>query len=152
MKPGTSDDMIHEQAALIARGVRALALIGTCQAEQVTMLQTATKIGTLAHVNTVPFVLDRGDGVAEYGYATAQWVVDLLRWLLQSSPDRVPPKHRDRIVGLLCGYSAEAIRLFDERTSGRLFETPILLNESDGSSASLSPDDDHGMEGKSRPY
>ena len=124
----TSDDLIREQAALIACGVRALALIGTCPADPLTMLRTATKIETLALPNIIPFVLDRGDGIADYGYATMQWVLDLLQWLFRSSPGTIPPRQKDRILGLLCGYSAEAIHSFEERGSGRLF---TALTESD---------------------
>jgi hypothetical protein len=142
-----SDDLIHEQAILIARGVRALALIGTCEAEQVVMLRVATKIERLAYGHIIPFVLDRRDGTAEYGYAAAQWVLDLLRWLFWDSPETIPPKQKDRILGLLCGYGVEAIRSFEERGSGRLFEVLIL---SDGSASSLSLDDNCDREGKSR--
>jgi hypothetical protein len=79
MKPRVSDDLIREQADLITRDVRALALLDTCKADPITMLRIATKIEALAHSTVVPFVLDCGDSIAEYGYAATQWVLDLLR-------------------------------------------------------------------------
>jgi hypothetical protein len=116
---------LREQSLLVGRGVRLLALIGECSSDSAEMLEIATRIETLAGENVIAFVLDEGDGRAEYGYAAAEWVLDLFRWVVTESC--VSALHRNRIVGVLCGYSAEAIRLFEERQSGRLFRSPTEL-------------------------
>jgi hypothetical protein len=120
-----SDELIQEQSRLVSRGVRLLSLIGECPSDPTVMLQTATRIETLADDNVVPFVIDEGSGNAEFGYAASEWVIDLFRWVV-TAPD-ISPLQRNRIAGVLCGYSAEAIRLFEERQSGRLFRSPIVL-------------------------
>lgn len=120
---------INERAAqehgyLIARGVRALALVGHCVSDPVVMLQVSTRLETLAEPGTVPFVIERGDGQAEYGYASAKWVVDLYRWLGNADISALPDRERNLIAGLLFGYSVDAIRQFDEAASGRCFHLP----------------------------
>jgi len=113
--------LIREQSRLVARGVRLLALVGQCSADPVTMLEVATRLETITNENVVPFVLDERNGTAEYGYAATEWVLDLFRWAMTED---LPSLQRNRIVGLLCGYGAEAIRLFEERQAGRLFQSP----------------------------
>src|SRR5688500_9195549 len=61
-----SDDLIHEQATLVSRGVRPLALLGQCVAEEFTMVDVARHIASLAVAGVVPFVYDRRDGTADY--------------------------------------------------------------------------------------
>jgi hypothetical protein len=57
---------------------------------------------------------DRGDGTVEYGYAAAQWAIDLYCWVVNEKADDVVPSHqRHRIIGLLLGYSAAAISDFE---------------------------------------
>ena len=59
----------------------------------------------------IPFVLPRKDiECAMTGFAAAQWVVDLLAW----SYDQ-PIRQHHRIIGLLLGYSADAIAEHDTR-------------------------------------
>jgi hypothetical protein len=123
---GISSEVITEQSYLVSRGVRTLALVGQCKADPITMLQVATKLETAAEVNIVAFVIDRGDGNADYGFAAAKWAVDLFQWVMAEKENAVPAEQRDRILGLLLGYSAEAIRLFEERQGGRLFQPPTL--------------------------
>ena len=75
----------------------------------------ATKLTLLRHrllVHTepgaLPFAVVVGDAVLS-GYASHKWVVDLLVWAQDA-----PWVQRDRILGLLLGYSGEAIRDFEE--------------------------------------
>ena len=56
----------------------------------------------------IPFVGDLKGG-AESGYAARAWVVDLLTWAWT-----VPAVQRHRILGLLLGYSPDAIGQFEE--------------------------------------
>jgi hypothetical protein len=117
-------ELIREQAYLIANGVRPLALIGTCEAEPRTMLRVTAQLENAAGANAIPFVLDRGDGLADFGYAASAWVLDLFEWITRAD-DEIPARQKHRIRGLLLGYGVEAIRSFEERSCGRLFEQPI---------------------------
>jgi hypothetical protein len=116
-----SDDLIREHAYLVARGVRSLAIIGECSADTVTMLRTATRIETLSVPGAIPFVCDCKNGVAEYGFAAEPWTVDLFEWLMTADVNAVPAEHRHRVLGLLLGYSAPAIRDFESQAAGRRF-------------------------------
>jgi hypothetical protein len=113
------DTLIREHAALVARQVRAVALIGRCRADQLTMLRTATRIESLAESGAIPFVLPCADGYADFGYAAATWALDLYRWVITA--ETVPPEQKHRVVGLLLGYGVDAIRLFEDHGCGRLF-------------------------------
>lgn len=119
-----ADEVIREHSYLVARGVRTLALVGRCKAEPLVMLKAATRLEALGDAAVVPFVLDRQDGFADCGFAAAGWALDLYRWLVLADPASVPPEQRERVTGLLLGYSAEAIRLFEDRMPGRLFAGP----------------------------
>lgn len=116
-----SDDAMREHAYLVARGVRPLALAGHCEATPEEMLRVATRVETLGDGTSVPFVVDRGDGWADYGYAAAGWVVDLFEWVVRGG---CPPAQRHRIIGLLLGYAPAAVREHDELGGGRRFESP----------------------------
>jgi hypothetical protein len=116
-----SDDLIREHAYLVARGVRALAIVGECSTDTVTMLRTATQIETLSVPGAIPFLCDCQNGFAEYGYAAERWVVDLFEWLMTADANVVPTDHRHHVLGLLLGYSATAVRDFEAHTSGRRF-------------------------------
>ena len=119
-----SGELLREQACLIANGVRSLALVGTCEAEPVTMLAVTTQLENAAAPSAIPFMLDRGDGLADFGYAASAWALDLFQWV--SRPDSlVPARQKHRIRGLLLGYGVEAIRSFEERALGRLFQQPV---------------------------
>jgi thiamine monophosphate synthase len=115
-----SDDLLAEQAYLVARGVRTLSLVGHCDADQMTMLRVATRIEQATCQGAVPFVIDHGNEVASYGYAAAAWVVDLYEWA--NDPTQVAQEQRHRINGLLLGYSAAAVARHDEENSGRRFK------------------------------
>jgi hypothetical protein len=115
-----SDDYIAEHAYLVARGVRAMAIVGHVRADKDDMLTAASRLEIASvNVDAVPFVVVRRDGWADCGFAAAQWVVDLYEWSARS--DAVPEAHAHRIRGLLLGYSADAIRAHDERSAGRRF-------------------------------
>ena len=111
----------REQAMLVARGVRPLAELGSCLAEEVAMLRAMTALERAAAPGAIPFVVNRGDGQASYGFAAAAWVVDLYRWV--TATGAVPEAQAHRVRGLLMGYSAEAIRTFEEAREGRRFAT-----------------------------
>jgi hypothetical protein len=105
-----SDDALLDHAYLVARGVRPLALIGSCAEGRARVVRE--RLDLLAEPGSIPFqVPNRKRGWLSCGYAGAPWVVDLLRWVLS---DECPVTHQDRIMGLLCGYSTQAIQAFEE--------------------------------------
>ena len=110
---GMSDEMLTEQAYLIQRGVRPLVLLSPFPTEHFLMQKVVTRLGTVSHGLAIPFVIDRGDGTAECGFAMNRWVVETLDWVFKE----VSPPHSHRIVGLLLGYSAPAIENFEQRQS-----------------------------------
>jgi hypothetical protein len=99
-----ADDLLREQAYLVARGVRLLALVGSCEPYEASGMphQLLTHAGGEP---VIPFATPSGTA----GYASHAWVVDLIQWA-----DTAPRIHRDRILGLLLGYSPDAIRQFEE--------------------------------------
>jgi hypothetical protein len=133
-----SDDLVKDHSYLVARGVRALALVGQCESDAWTMLQQATRLEMLAEPGAIPFVVDRGNGWADFGFAAAGWVLDLFSWVTKEPEDTMPDKQRHRILGLLLGYSTEAIRLFEEGRSGRLF-TAVSPGSEPSSQLSCNP-------------
>ncbi len=61
--------------------------------------------------SVIPFVLPRRDmDCAMVGFATAQWVIELLAWSYDHSL-----RQRHQITGLLLGYSVDAIGEHDTR-------------------------------------
>lgn len=92
-----------------------MALIGQCGTDEVEVLRVLTRLEVLSGDGVVPFVLPR-DGWADYGYAASPWVLDLYGWAVCSD---VPADQRDRILGLLLGYSVAAIERFDAAGAGR---------------------------------
>ena len=68
----SDDDLIREQAYLISRGVRPLALLGSVQLNE--MQSQFVKLNQLASGYAIPFVLPRNDmECAMVGFAAAQW-------------------------------------------------------------------------------
>ena len=114
-------DYVEEQAYLVSRGVRPLAIVGVApptqraREEAISVLYKTWPFA--ANGCPIPFVIVRPDGLADYGYAARQWVVDELEWLHHN----VPHPHLDRLLGLLLGYSADAIAAHDEWGSGHRF-------------------------------
>lgn len=109
-----SREVLDNEAYLVSRGVRPVALLGHCPAEPVIMLRVRTLIGyarLASHV--IPFIFPEGEGTesAAFGYAQHRWSVDLLEWALTAA---VPPVRKHEILGLLCGYSAAAIARHQE--------------------------------------
>ena len=81
------------------------------------MLRVATRLETIAAAeHVVPFVIDRGDGTADCGFAASRWVIETLQWA-----NGLDEPYRGRVRGLLFGYSAFAIQDFEQRQSIRSF-------------------------------
>ena len=116
-----NEPLLREYAYLVARGVRALALVGRFSAEPRRMFECVSALECASEAGVVPFVIDCGDGFAVAGYAAARWALDLYQWTFT---DGVPDEQRHRIVGLLLGYAPDAIRQFEESAAGRRFDLP----------------------------
>ena len=114
-----SDDLLAEHSYLVARGVRPLALAGHLHVEDSDLLSLATRVESVACAGTLPFVLDHGDGTASYGYAGTRWALDLYEWSVRDP--QIPEEQRDRIIGLLLGYSGPSIAHYEEEGCGRRF-------------------------------
>ena len=108
----STDDLIQEQAYLVSRGVRALALLNPVGLDAKEMEDAFIRLGQTVGGDIIPFVLPRRNAdCAMTGFAAAQWVIDLLKW----SYDQAPVRQHHRILGLLLGYSVEAIARHDAR-------------------------------------
>ena len=107
-----SSDLINEQAWLISRGVRPLALLESKSKSGTEMHNEFVRLNQMVVEPAIPFVLPRKDmDCAMVGFASNQWVIDLLEW----SYDNAPLRQRHCIIGLLLGYSASAIAEHDAR-------------------------------------
>jgi hypothetical protein len=116
-----SEDLLREQAYLVARGVRPLALLGhDGSGDSVAPLRQMTHLEQIAGTEAIPFACRAADGMVDYGFAARAWVVDLYSWLVNADENAVPTKHRHRILGLLLGYDADAIHAHEEQNCGRL--------------------------------
>jgi hypothetical protein len=122
-----SRDYLEEGAYLVARGVRALSLVGHCPTDQVTLLSAWTALSAFASDEAMPFVHDRGDGTADCGYAAAPWVIALYRWVVQQMDDPVGRQNSHRVIGLLLGYDVRAVTGFENNLAGRPF-APALTD------------------------
>jgi len=117
-----SEEVLREQAYLVSRGVRRLALAGHCHvggSDSDVLLRIATHLERHAESSAIPFVVDHGDGVGSYGYSESRWALDLYEWAVKDPS--VPQEQRHRIIGLLLGYGAPAISRYEEEGSGRRF-------------------------------
>jgi hypothetical protein len=121
-----SDDLLAEQSYLVARGVRPLALAGHVHVDDADLLRIATCVERAAAEGALAFVIEHGDGTASYGYAAERWALDLYEWTVRDP--LIPEEQRDRIIGLLLGYSGPSIARYEDEGSGRRF----LLTASGG--------------------
>ena len=119
---------MEEHAYLISRGVRPMSLLGTIANDPYEvddvydkMCAIASQTGGTQDVIPVPFaILCSSIGRVNIGFAAFEWIVDMYRWLLN---EELPAKNRNRITGLLFGYSPAAIASFEKFQSGQLVRT-----------------------------
>lgn len=99
-------DARHE-AYLISRGVRPMALLGACTEtpEAIERARGLLLSEGQQHEGAIPFMIARGDGWVEYGFASDAWIVELYGWVLRGAPE----ERRDALTGLLLGYSSSSI-------------------------------------------
>jgi hypothetical protein len=118
------NDMLTEHARLVARGVRVLALpdIGCGWPKEPSKLHIAHRLECAAWpAGALAFLIEYDDGAVTGGFAAAPWVIDLYRWVCDPA-NNIPRDQGNRIVGLMLGYSAEAIAAFDAKGIGRMWK------------------------------
>ncbi len=115
------DDLLREQAYIVARGVRPLSLVGQLHTEGGghSMLLIATQLERHCQACVIPFVVHHADGVASFGFAESRWALD--EWAVRDPA--VPEEQRHQIIGLLLGYGAPAVARYEDKGSGRRFTT-----------------------------
>ena len=60
------------------------------------------------------------------GFVARAWIAETFKWVM----DNVPKPHLDRLLGLMLGYSPDAIAVNDEGLAGEQFpDTATALNE-----------------------
>ena len=107
---------VVETAYLISRGVRPLALLESVARDEAVMRHAFDTLNQVSarYESVIPFVLPRQDiDCAMTGFAAAPWVVDLLAWSYEQ-----PLRQHHQIIGLLLGYSVQAIAEHDAREFG----------------------------------
>ena len=107
-----SDDLAYEQAFLVSRGVRPLAIVGYTSSDDQEMDEARGRLIVAAYPveGAIPFVLPTWENTAAAGYASEQWAIDLLAWA--HSPD-VPFRAHHLILGMLLGYSPRSVAAYD---------------------------------------
>lgn len=127
----------------MARGVRPLAIVGEGMADELEMLRALTLLGRYSSDSAIPFVVDHGDGTASWGYSSTAWAIDLYRWIRTVEGDE---SRRHQVLGLLLGYSPEAVSRHLDSLVGRRFTRSV------SSESSRCLCDTHCRAGTSRPY
>lgn len=79
------------------------------------MGEVGRRLRFLAAEGAIPFVIDRRNGVADFGYCGSAWALDLLQWLTDADENAVPERHRHRILALLLGYRDDAVTTFEQQ-------------------------------------
>lgn len=112
-------DVLAEHAYLVARGVRPIAIAGHFPTDSASALRIATLIEGATPEEVLPFVIEHGDGSGSFGFAANRWTLDFYEWAVTDRS--IPEQQRHRVIGMLLGYSPEAICRYEEAGSGRRF-------------------------------
>lgn len=112
-----SDGQIGEHAYLIDRGTRPMTLFNSFPNEAFLMARMLTRLEvcSIGFPNAIAFVIDE-EHFASCGFASHKWVIDLFVYA-----SKLEEPHRSRILGLLFGYSNEAIAKWEDTESVKLF-------------------------------
>ena len=117
-------DVLNEQAYLVARGVRLLAVAGVVEdtienlvdVRQMLYEASVESAGSQERV-PIPFLIKTpGTNLINFGYASHEWVIDVYEWLLD---DTVPDQMVSRVMGMLLGYSGEAVAQYECMQAGQ---------------------------------
>lgn len=119
---------MNEQAYLVARGVRLLAIVGAVEddselvtaARQMLYEAAVESAGSQARV-PIPFLMKCSDtNLVDIGFASHEWVVDVYEWILSGC---VPDQMVSRVMGMLLGYSGDAIMQYERMQAGQRVST-----------------------------
>ena len=110
MKELESKDLIQEQAFLVSRGVRPMAIVGNCSEDKDEALEAIIRLETFSVPGAIPFITKREEGILDYGFASEEWVIDLFSWVNNWEDLTITEEHRHQILGLLLGYGPDSIR------------------------------------------
>lgn len=121
-----SVEVVSEQAYLVARGVRLLAVAGVVKdvVENVVdmrqmLYEAAVESAGSQERVPIPFLVkDPDTNLINLGYASHEWVIDVYEWLLGGT---VPPQMVSRVMGLLLGYSGDAVAQYECMQAGQRF-------------------------------
>jgi hypothetical protein len=123
-----SVEVMGEQAYLVARGVRLLAIVGVVEdvfdtvvdVRQMLFEAAVESAGSQAYV-PIPFLVKNPDTkLIDVGFASHGWVVDVYEWLLAGT---VPDQMVSRVMGLLLGYSGDAVAQYEHWQAGQRVPT-----------------------------
>lgn len=94
---------VRQQAELVNRGVRGLALIvQTKDGKEDPLWEVVQQAAD--EEKTLPVCQQLANGMYVLGFAAQNWIIDAYAWAVQQ-----PSPYGDMVVALLCGYSPEAI-------------------------------------------
>ncbi len=106
--PFADNDMCRAHALLVSKAGRFVSVIRDLDPQaQASLMDAALQVERNSLPGCRPFQVTRPDGRVELGYATAQWVIELYRWLVTES--RIPELQRRRMLAVLLGFGAESI-------------------------------------------
>ncbi len=149
---GPIDGTIQDAAYQVSRGIRPLVLLGHVRPDPITLLRAYNRLQYLGGqysgmtVQPIPIVaLRKDEACADAGFAARQWVVETLAWI----HDNAPQPHLDRLLGLLLGYSPDAIAAHDEVQSGKLFPDTVTALLEQESNPQAHAEGDHRTEERS---
>ena len=128
---GPIDGTIQDAAYQVSRGIRPLVLLGHVKPDPITLLRAYNRLaylGSSSYNKSIPVVMLRKDRTcADAGFAARKWVGESFKWVM----DNAPQPHLDRLLGLMLGYSPDAIAENDEGQAGNLFpDTLTVMGES----------------------
>lgn len=123
-----SAEVMKEQAYLVGRGVRLLAIVDSVENVIETIVDVRQMLNEVAVESAgsqervpIPFLIkDPHTNWVRIGFAAYVWVIDIYEWLLDGT---VPEKMACRVEGLLLGYSGAAIAQYEYMQAGQRVST-----------------------------
>lgn len=119
---------VHENAYLLSRGVRLMALLDVihnddheaCRAYD-RAFDITSGLGAMHALIPIPFAIqsNRFDKSVHVGFASHEWVIDMYRWALSGE---MSEENFHRVRGLLLGYSGSAIAAFERVQIGQPYK------------------------------
>lgn len=113
-------ELLDETINLIERRVRPIALLGYAPAKRDAALRLWTRLNAASAMrDVIPFIVRIGEQHCAYGFAAADWALELYIWSLTAD---APPRVLSSVEGLLFGYGIDAIARHHDRCHGQASE------------------------------